>query len=115
MNFSSPVAAGNFIYGLGPAKDIVCVDATTGRQMWAREGYFSSSASKAYASFLVMGENVLILTDGGQLVLMAADPKEFREIGRVQVCGFTWCNPAYARGRLFLRDVRELLCVALVP
>ena len=115
MNFSSPVAVGNFVYGLGPARDLICLDAITGKQTWAKEGYFSSSPNKAHASFLVMGENILVLTDGGELVLMAADPKEFREISRAQVCGFTWCNPAYAGGKLFLRDARELLCVALVP
>jgi hypothetical protein len=45
-----------------------------------------------------------MLTDGGTLVLFAADPKEPREISRVQVCGANWCNPAYVDGNLFLRD-----------
>ena len=48
-------------------------------------------------------------------MLVAADPKEFKELGRVQVCGANWCNPAYADGKLFLRDARELICVELLP
>jgi hypothetical protein len=56
-----------------------------------------------------------MLTDGGQLALIAADPRECREIGRAQVCGSNWCNPAYADGKLYLRDNRDLLCVALMP
>jgi hypothetical protein len=66
-----------------------------------------------------MRNRILILTDGGQLVLMAADPREFREFGRAQVCAMNWCNPAYADGRLYGRDgIRgdgELACVALLP
>ncbi|MDB6109286.1 MAG: outer rane biosis protein BamB, partial [Pedosphaera sp.] len=76
-------------------------------------GYSATSGDRAHAAFIVMGQNILTLTDGGQLVLFAADQKEFKEIGTLQVCGKTWCNPAYADGKLFLRDARELLCVDL--
>jgi len=119
MNFSCPVAVGKYLYGLGPNKNIVCVDVATGKQMWSKEGFFTSSAEKAHAGFLVMDRNILVLTDGGQLILVAADPAECKEISRAQVCGFNWCNPAYADGKLFLRDgvkgAGELICFGLVP
>ena len=41
-NFSCPVAVGKYLFGLGPEKDLVCVDAATGKQMWAKEGYYES-------------------------------------------------------------------------
>jgi outer membrane protein assembly factor BamB len=63
----------------------------------------------------VMGNNILILTDNGELVLIAADPAHFRQIGRTQVCGNTWCNPAYANGNLYLRDSHNLWCIRLLP
>jgi hypothetical protein len=56
-----------------------------------------------------------LLTDSGELVLFAANPSEFKELGRAQVCGLNWCNPAYADGKLYLRDARELICVELLP
>ncbi len=62
-----------------------------------------------------MGPNLLVLTDNGQLALVAADPKAYHEISRVQVCGTNWCNPAYADGKLYFRDARELWCVQLLP
>ena len=118
MNFSSPVAVGKHLYGLGPAKNIICVDIETGEQRWSRDDIISTSADKAHAAFLVMGENILILTDSGQLVLIAADPAECKEIIRAQVCAMNWCNPAYADGKLYLRDgiknTGELLCVELL-
>ena len=115
MNFSSPVTVGGHLYGLGPTKNIFCLEAKTGKVLWSKEGYISSSAEKAHAAFLAMGQNLLMLTDTGELVLFAANPSEFKELGRVQVCGLNWCNPAYADGKLFLRDTRELLCVELLP
>ena len=119
MNFSSPVAVGRHLYGLGPTKNIVCAEIETGRIQWSKEGYISSSADVAHATFLVFGENILVCTDGGELVLLAADPVQCRELGRVQVCGKNWCNPAYADGRLYVRDglrsTGNLYCIELMP
>lgn len=119
MNFSSPVAVGQYLYGLSPARNLICVEIPTGKLMWSRDGHFTTSADKAHAAFVVLGQHVLALTDGGQLVLFSAHPGEFTEISRVQVCAMNWCNPAYADGKLYLRDgVRgagELLCVDLTP
>ena len=117
MNFSSPVAVDRHIVGLGPKKDIVCVDAATGKLAWSQQGLVASSADKAHAGFIRLGGNVLMLSDSGELVLFKADPKAFAELGRTQVCGATWCNPAYAGGVLYLRDGikagGELLAVSL--
>ena len=114
INFASPVVVDGFLYGVGPAKNLVCVEMATGRTAWTKTGYINTSADKAHASFIVMGKNIVVLTDGGQLILLAADAKECRELGRAQVSGNTWCNPAYADGKLWLRDAKELLCVDLM-
>ncbi|MBI3851937.1 MAG: PQQ-like beta-propeller repeat protein [Verrucomicrobia bacterium] len=118
MNFASPVAVGKYLYGLGPAKNIFCVEIPTGKLMWSKQGYIKTSADMAHAAFLVMGKNILISTDGGELVLITADPSECKEISRVQVCGLNWCNPAYADGKLYLREgvksTGELLCLDLL-
>jgi outer membrane protein assembly factor BamB len=113
INFASPVAVGKFLYGLGPAKNLICVDSQTGEIAWSKDGYISTAPSKAHASFLVAGDSIVVLTDAGQLIQFAADPKEFRELSRAQVSGVTWCSPAYSNGTLYLRDMRQLLAVAL--
>ena len=119
MNFSSPVAVGDALYGLGPAKNIVCIDMPTGKTLWSKDGWITTSADKAHASFIVMGKNILMLTDGGLLVLFGADPGVCREVSRAQICGANWCNPAYLDGTLFVREglktTGELLRVALRP
>lgn len=115
INFASPVTVGPYLYGVGPNKNLICIDTNTGAQMWSKDNFFSSSGGKAYAGMIVMGENILILADDGQLVLMAADPKAYDEISRAQGCGKNWCSPAYADGKLYLRDAHEMRCLQLLP
>ena len=45
----------------------------------------------------------------------AADPEKYVELGRQQVCGKTWSFPAFADGRLYVRDNKELQCFDLAP
>ncbi len=117
VNFSSPVGVGTHVYGLGPTRNLFCLDLETGALAWSTDGYNSSSADVAYASFLVIKDKILVCTDAGELVLIAADATGYRELGRVQVCGKNWCNPAYAGGRLYVRDgiqgTGNLYCIAL--
>ncbi|MBI5775349.1 MAG: PQQ-binding-like beta-propeller repeat protein [Verrucomicrobia bacterium] len=115
INFSSPVTVGKHLYGLGPAKNLICVEAATGKIAWSKDGVITSGAGKAHAGFLVAGKNLLALTDGGQLVQFSAAADAFKEVSRTQVCGFNWCNPAYADGKLYLRDAKDLACVNLLP
>jgi outer membrane protein assembly factor BamB len=115
INFSSPVAVGQYLYGLGPNKNLLCVDTKTGAAAWSKESFLPGNAGKSHVGIIVAGPNLMVLNDDGQLALVAADPKAFHEISRVRVCTNNWCNPAYADGKLYLRDVKELLCVELMP
>ena len=104
INFSSPIRVGAYVYGLGMQKNLFCADIATGKQQWSQGGYVFSPADQAHAAFIVMGPHILALTDTGELVLFEADPNRFKERGRVQVCGKTWSNPAFADGVIYLRD-----------
>ncbi len=114
-NFSSPVAAGGLVYGVGPRQNVYCVEARTGKLLWSQAGLIRASGDRAFASFIVIGGTLLMLNDAGELVLFAASPAGFQAAGRTQACGVTWCSPAYADGRLYLRDAKTLLCLDLAP
>jgi outer membrane protein assembly factor BamB len=104
-NFSCPVAVGDWVFGLGPQKDLVCVESATGKVKWSKTGWVTSPADKAHVGMINIGDrSILMLTDAGELVLFAAEGAECRELGRVQVCGANWCNPALVGTRLYLRD-----------
>ena len=64
--------------------------------------------------FIGLGDTVLMLNAMGELIHFKANPDAYQEIGRAQVCGKNWCHPAYANGRLVVRDARKLSCVSLV-
>ena len=111
INFSSPVLVDGHLYGLGPAGQFFCADARTGEPKWTID--VSQGGVNAVAQCLVLNRNILVLSDGGELLLIPADPKEGKVLSRLKVAGETWCNPAYVNGRLFLRDQHELMCVDL--
>lgn len=111
INLATPVLVGRHLYSQGVNKDYVCVDAATGELQWSQPGL--GRGNKDYASTIALGKNLLVLFESGELVLLAADPAKYTELGRLQVCGSTWSHPAYADGRLYVRDGRELLCLDL--
>ena len=69
-----------------------------------------------------MGKNILALTDGGQLVLFAADPEELREHVRKHLRGSRTPDrvvffdelPTNATGKVLRRQIVEELRTATV-
>lgn len=117
--FSTPVAAGDHLFLVtgtkpsfppkGSKAALWCVDPVTGKELWKRD-----NVGKYHASLLRTGDGKLLLVEeAGNLVLLDADPKEYRELCRSKICGTTWAHPAVADGRLYIRDNRELVCVEL--
>jgi outer membrane protein assembly factor BamB len=113
-NFASAVALAGHLYLLA-GNQVVCVNVATGAVCWRQDGLVGGVPARAYAAFIGMSERVLMLNDSGELLLFRADSSAYQEIARVQVCGKTWCQPAYADGMLVLRDAKALHSIALQP
>lgn len=108
INLSSPVLVGRHLFGLGPTKDFICVDRDTGKILWSQPGFGASAATLAASN-----GRLLVLTDLGELVLLAANPERYEELGRIQVSGKTFSHPAYAGGVLYVRDPQQLAAYRL--
>jgi len=113
INLSTPVRVGDFLYCQGPGQTYICADARTGETKWQGPGFGARGTENA--STIALGKNLLVLTDKGELVLVAAQADQYTELARVQACGKTWNFPAFADGRLYVRDARELICYDLRP
>ena len=115
INLATPVLVDGHLYSYGPirTKDYVCVNAGTGTLKWTQSGFGIGKDQTDYASTIAVGKNLLVLTYDGQLILIAANPEKYTELGRVQVCGKTWSHPALADGKLYVRDGRDLQCLDL--
>jgi outer membrane protein assembly factor BamB len=113
INLSTPVRVGDYLYDQGPNQTYVCADARTGRTMWQAPGFGARGTENS--STIAVGKNLLILTDEGELVLIAARSDHYTELSRVQACGKNWNFPAFADGHLYVRDARGLVCYDLLP
>ena len=113
INLSTPVRVGDYLLDQGPDQTYICADARTGQTMWQAPGFGSRGTENS--STIAIGENLLVLTDEGELVLIEARSDHYTELSRVQACGKNWNFPAFADGRLYVRDARELICYDLRP
>lgn len=99
INIATPVLARDFLFSQGAGRNLVCVEAQTGKQTWSQEGF-----GERYSSIIAADGRLLIVTDRGELVLAEADGSRYREMGRLQVSGRTWSHPAFADGKLYVRE-----------
>jgi hypothetical protein len=57
---------------------------------------------------------LLVTTETGEAVLLAANPRQPQELGRFQaINGKTWNHPVIAHGRLYVRNAEEMACYEL--
>ena len=99
--FTSSVLQDGFIYGLDEAI-LACVDAATGEQKWKGGRY-------GYGQVLLASGRLVVLTEEGDLVLVAATPEAHQELASFHaLSGKTWNHPAMADGVLFVRNLSEM-------
>jgi outer membrane protein assembly factor BamB len=111
-NLSTSVCVGDFLYNEGPSANYISVDAHTGDVKWQQSGFGTHGTENS--STIAVGNNLLVLTDQGELVLIATTPDQYKELARVQICGKNWNFPAFANGRLYVRDAHQLACFDLL-
>src|SRR5262245_18503837 len=97
------------LYGLDGRQeqgaDLRCVNLKDKKIAWNQERF-------GCGSIILADGHLIVLTEKGDLVLVEATPKEFREKARVHVLDATPCRAhfALANGRLYARDQRKLMC-----
>ncbi len=103
--FNDLVSHDGFIYGFDEAI-FCCLDAKTGQRRWKGGRY-------GHGQVLLLADQPLLVvtTEAGEAVLVAANPDKHEELGRFQaVKGKTWNHPVIAHGRLFVRNDEEIAC-----
>jgi outer membrane protein assembly factor BamB len=105
--FTSPVALGEFIYGLDEGV-LVCLDAKDGKKRWRGSRY-------GHGQILRQDDLILVLSEQGDLALVEATPDAFRELARLHVLDAekTWNTPALANGIAYVRNHEEMACYDL--
>jgi outer membrane protein assembly factor BamB len=102
--FTSPVRNGPAIIGLDEGI-LTAVQWITGERLWRLQRY-------GHGQILMVGQSVVIQAEDGRLVVvpLTAVPGTPVEIKAITKGGKTWNNPAFANGRLYLRNHEEMVC-----
>lgn len=103
-NMTSPVIVDDHAYLYLRSKRLTCVSLETGEPTW-----LTDNLGDTYWSLLAQGKRILALTDGGQIKLIAANPKEYQVIDTMDVSeSSTWAHLAVDHGQVFVRDLAGL-------
>lgn len=104
-SFNEFVIHGDHIYGLDDGI-FCCFNLTNGQRLWKKRRY-------GFGQMLMLPDlnELLVLTERGEIVRVAIDPSEHREIGRFKAIeGKTWNHPVLAHGHLIVRNAEEMAC-----
>lgn len=112
-HYATSVRVRGYLYGYhgrqeyGPS--LRAVELATGEVAWSVEGFGGGT-------ILAAGDRLLILREGGELILAEASPEAFRPLARAQILRPTIrAYPAVARGVLYARNEREMVAVRVGP
>ena len=113
-NQMSPgVVIDGYIYAVdgdaGTEPSLKCLKVATGEVQWTEEGLGS-------ATLFAAGDQLIILSDQGELLIAAASPQEFTARCRARVLdGKCWTVPTLANGQLYCRNAEgTLICLNVV-
>lgn len=105
-HWSTPACKDGYLYGMfsfkkygtGPLK---CVHLATGEEKWSVDGFGPGNV-------ILTGDQVVALSDTGEVVVAEATPEGYGELWRnAAVEGKCWSSPALAGGALYVRSTRE--------
>ena len=104
--FTSAVFDGKYAYGLSDGV-LECVDVALARREW-KDGRYG------HGQVLLVGKHLLISSEAGELVLVAATPDGYRELASVPVLeGITWNIPSLVGDRCLIRNATSMACMKL--
>jgi outer membrane protein assembly factor BamB len=106
--FANPVTDGKYLYGLSNIAGILtCLDAKDGTLKWRGD--------RCGPGQLLLADGKLLVVNGkGGVMLVAADPAQYKELARFTVFDDkTWNTPSLAGDQLFMRNQSEIACLKL--
>jgi outer membrane protein assembly factor BamB len=114
-HYATSVYHHGFLYGIdgradpgfSPSPSLRCVEWKTGQVLWR-------DVSVGAGTILLAGDQLLILTEGGELIRAPATPTAFKPSDRAQIMpSGVRAHPALANGFLYARSKDKLYCVNL--
>ena len=111
-NVTSPIYHDGYLYWAHDKSQFLCMDASDGSLAWRAR---LPSGSRVYASVVRAGDRLYAATRDNGVVVIAADPTEYRQLAQNKIEGDAGpmnATPAIGDGRLYLRTNEYLYCIA---
>ncbi len=111
-HWSTPIVLDGHLYGIFEFKKygrapLQCVELATGEIKWSERNFGPGNC-------ILVGDKLVVLSDAGEVVIVAAQPDQYRELGRAKLLeGKCWSTPAFSDGKIFVRSTTEGACIAL--
>jgi outer membrane protein assembly factor BamB len=114
-HYATSIHHDGFLYGIDgrtdpgfePGPSLRCVDLKTGKVRWQKDDFGAATLTLA-------GDQLLILTERGELIRTKASPEGFQPIARAEVLpNHIRSYPALASGLLYARSKDKLFCLDL--
>jgi outer membrane protein assembly factor BamB len=107
-HFDTPVYRDGYLYGFDGREEsgavLRCIELKTAKVKWEKKGFGTGSMILADGNLILMSEN-------GELVLLAATPEKYEEKAIASVLTSpVRAYMALANGRLYARDNKKLVC-----
>jgi outer membrane protein assembly factor BamB len=104
--FTNVAVSNGYVYGLDDGI-LSCIDLAKGKLQW-KDGRYG------HGQVLLVDDVLLVQGEGGEMAMVEAGPKEFRELGRFAALeSKTWNNPALSGPYLLVRNARRAVCYEL--
>jgi outer membrane protein assembly factor BamB len=120
---STPLLQDGLVFSPTRKGELLCLDATTGKQLWQTNGISeSTSGASIHMTAVPSIRSAFLFTDRGDLLLSRLTVAGYQELGRFHLLDPTadygqqkmaWVPPAYSGQRIFARNDKELVCASL--
>lgn len=120
-NTSTPLLAGDLIFSCTNRGDLVCLDATTGAELWKTDKV-TDHRSGPSIHITPSGGIALLYNNLGELISARLTRSGYEELGRTRVVEpltpfggrkVAWSPPSFANRCIFVRNEREVVCASL--
>jgi outer membrane protein assembly factor BamB len=112
--YTTPIVHEGYLYGVhgrqdGGYAELRCLDLKQQKVLW-------SQRLPSYGTLISADGKLLVTTIDGSLIVVSANPKEYKSLASAKVQAATQGGlalPALSNGRLYLRDGKQLRCLDL--
>jgi outer membrane protein assembly factor BamB len=124
----TPFLIDGHVYGVCSYGELRCLEADTGKRLWATHEATGGKSKRWANAFLVRhGDRFFLFNEQGDLIIARLTPKGYEEISRAHVLDpdntladtekegrkVIWSHPAFANKSVYVRNDHEIVCVSL--